>query len=121
MLIVLSTLLLAETVHLECHYLESLSFKTGDNFPDNSPLHRARFDNHESSFHNNHKNTKIQGHFRVNPNKNARLKTQSGVLKAAAAYSPTWWGSTIGVSVLNFSVRYGKRWIHTAITTAVFF
>ena len=46
---------------------------------------------------------------------------QSGVRKAAAAYSPTWWGSTIGVSVLNFSVRYGKRWIHTAITTAVFF
>ena len=41
--------------------------------------------------------------------------------KAAAAYSPTWWGSTIGVSVLNFSVRDGKRWIHTAITTAVYF
>ena len=39
--------------------------------------------------------------------------------KAAAAYSPTWWGSTIGASELNFSVRYGKRWILTAITTAV--
>ena len=39
--------------------------------------------------------------------------------KAAAAYSPTWWGSTIGASELNFSVRYGKRWILTAITAAV--
>ena len=47
--------------------------------------------------------------------------SQSGIRKAAAAYSPTWWGSTIGVSVLNFSVRYGKRWVHTAITTAVYF
>ena len=27
--------------------------------------------------------------------------------KAAAAYSPTWWGSTIGAAGLNFSVRYG--------------
>ena len=27
--------------------------------------------------------------------------------KAAAAYSPTWWGSTIGASGLDFSVRYG--------------
>ena len=41
--------------------------------------------------------------------------------KAAATYSPTWWGSTIGASELNFSVRYGKRWILTAITTAVFY
>ena len=39
--------------------------------------------------------------------------------KAAAAYSPTWWGSTIGASELNFSVRYGKRWFLTAITAAV--
>ena len=39
--------------------------------------------------------------------------------KAAAAYSPTWWGSTIGASELNFSVRDGKRWILTAITAAV--
>ena len=29
------------------------------------------------------------------------------VSKAAAAYSPTWWGSTIGASGLDFSVRYG--------------
>ena len=41
--------------------------------------------------------------------------------KAAAAYSPTWWGSTIGASELNFSVRYGKRWILTAITAAVYY
>ena len=41
--------------------------------------------------------------------------------KAAAAYSPTWWGSTIGASELNFSVRYGKRWFLTAITAAVFY
>ena len=27
--------------------------------------------------------------------------------RAAATYSPTWWGSTIGASELNFSVRYG--------------
>lgn len=26
---------------------------------------------------------------------------------AAASYSPTWSGSTIGVGGLNFSVRYG--------------
>ena len=42
-------------------------------------------------------------------------------LKAAATYSPTWWGSTIGASELNFSVRYGKRWVLTAIATAVCF
>ena len=42
-------------------------------------------------------------------------------LKAAATYSPTWWGSTIGASELNFSVRYGKRWVLTAIATAVYF
>ena len=41
--------------------------------------------------------------------------------KAAAAYSPTWWGSTIGASELNFSVRYGKRWVLTAITAAVYY
>ena len=39
--------------------------------------------------------------------------------KAAAAYSPTWCSSTIGASELNFSVRDGKRWYPTAITTAV--
>ena len=41
--------------------------------------------------------------------------------KVAATYSPTWWGSTIGASELNFSVRNGKRWILTAITATVCF
>ena len=41
--------------------------------------------------------------------------------KVAATYSPTWWGSTIGDGELNFSVRNGKRWILTAITTTVCF
>ena len=41
--------------------------------------------------------------------------------KAAAAYSPTWCSSTIGACELNFSVRDGKRWILTAIATAVYY
>ena len=41
--------------------------------------------------------------------------------KVAATYSPTWWGSTIGASELNFSVRNGKRWILTAITATIYF
>ena len=44
-----------------------------------------------------------------------------GSRKTAAAYSPTWWGSTIGDGELNFSVRDGKRWILTAIATAVYY
>ena len=44
-----------------------------------------------------------------------------GIQRTAAAYSPTWWGSTIGDGGLNFSVRNGKRWILTAITTAVYY
>ena len=39
--------------------------------------------------------------------------------KAAAAYSHTWWGTTIGASGLNFSVRNGKRWVPAAITAAI--
>ena len=39
------------------------------------------------------------------------------LLKEAATYSPTCDCSTIGVSGLNFSVRNGKRWDPTAITT----
>ena len=35
------------------------------------------------------------------------ISVRDAVLKAAATYSPTWWGSTIGASGLNFSVRYG--------------
>ena len=41
--------------------------------------------------------------------------------RTAATYSPTWWGSTIGASELNFSVRNGKRWVLTAITTAIYY
>ena len=44
---------------------------------------------------------------------------QSGFPKTAATYSPNWWVSTIGDGELNFSVRNGKRWILTAITTVV--
>ena len=42
-----------------------------------------------------------------------------GFQRTAATYSPNWWVSTIGVGELNFSVRNGKRWFLTAITTAV--
>ena len=38
-------------------------------------------------------------------------------LEEAATYTPTYIGSTSGVSELNFSVRNGKRWNLTAITT----
>ena len=44
-----------------------------------------------------------------------------GSRKTAATYSPNWWVSTIGDGELNFSVRNGKRWILTAITTAVYY
>ena len=37
--------------------------------------------------------------------------------KKAASYSPALHCSTIGASGLNFSVRNGKRWNPTAITT----
>ncbi len=37
--------------------------------------------------------------------------------KEAATYSPALHCSTIGASGLNFSVRNGKRWNPTAITT----
>ena len=37
--------------------------------------------------------------------------------KEAATYSPALHCSTIGASGLNFSVRNGKRWNTTAITT----
>ena len=44
-----------------------------------------------------------------------------GIRRTAAAYSPTWWGSTIGDGGLNFSVRNGKRWYPAAIATAVYY
>ena len=44
-----------------------------------------------------------------------------GIQRTAAAYSPTWWGSTIGDGGLNFSVRNGKRWYPAAIATAIYY
>ena len=45
-----------------------------------------------------------------------------GVLwNAAATYSPTWWGSTIGTGELNCSVRNGKRWDLAVIAAAIGF
>ena len=49
--------------------------------------------------------------------KNPDWITSIRASKLAASYSPTWCSSTIGVSELNFSVRNGKRWILTAVTT----
>ena len=43
------------------------------------------------------------------------------IQRTAAAYSPTWWGSTIGDGGLNFSVRNGKRWYPAAIATAIYY
>ena len=61
----------------------------------------------------------------IDQNKKDRVRIISDPVlplsSAAATYSPTWWGSTIGASELNFSVRYGKRWGLTAIATAVYF
>ena len=42
---------------------------------------------------------------------------RSLIRKKAATYSPALHCSTIGASGLNFSVRNGKRWNPTAITT----
>ena len=50
-----------------------------------------------------------------------RVLTTRGARKAAASYSHTWYSTTIGSRVFNFSVRDGKRWVHTDITTAVYF
>ena len=43
-----------------------------------------------------------------------------GLNKLAATYFPTWYSSIIGTNGLNFSVRYGKRWIPIVITTIFF-
>ena len=43
-----------------------------------------------------------------------------GLTKLAATYFPTWYSSIIGTNGLNFSVRYGKRWIPIVITTIYF-
>ena len=58
--------------------------------------------------------------FGQSPNERSpELHRSPGISKTAATYSPNWWVSTIGASELNFSVRNGKRWDLTAITTAV--
>ena len=49
------------------------------------------------------------------------LHRSPGISKTAATYSPNWWVSTIGDGELNFSVRNGKRWILTAITTVIYY
>ena len=43
-----------------------------------------------------------------------------GLTKLAATYFPTWYSSIIGTNGLNFSVRYGKRWIPIVITTIIY-
>ena len=54
--------------------------------------------------------------------KSPRLSSDNrGLRRTAATYSPNWRVSTIGDGELNFSVRNGKRWILTAITTAVYY
>ena len=55
-------------------------------------------------------------------NKKKTLKIAlEGLTKLAATYFPTWYSSIIGTNGLNFSVRYGKRWIPIVITTIIFF
>ena len=56
-----------------------------------------------------------------NKKKSPVVARQPGTQRTAATYSPNWWVSTIGDGELNFSVRNGKRWILTAITTAVYY
>ena len=51
--------------------------------------------------------------------KRLQVNLTRSLRRTAAAYSPTWWGSTIGDGGLNFSVRNGKRWFPAAIATAI--
>ena len=51
--------------------------------------------------------------------KTLRISSE-GLTKLAATYFPTWYSSIIGTNGLNFSVRYGKRWIPIVITTIIF-
>ena len=53
------------------------------------------------------------------PKKGSKSTLTRSLRRTAAAYSPTWWGSTIGDGGLNFSVRNGKRWFPAAIATAI--
>ena len=52
--------------------------------------------------------------------KTLRISSE-GLTKLAATYFPTWYSSIIGTNGLNFSVRYGKRWIPIVITTIIYF
>ena len=55
----------------------------------------------------------------ANTKKSSGSTLTRSLRRTAAAYSPTWWGSTIGDGGLNFSVRNGKRWFPAAIATAI--
>ena len=46
---------------------------------------------------------------------------RASLKKVAVSYSPALHCSTIGAGGLNFSVRNGKRWFLTAITTAIYY
>ena len=53
-------------------------------------------------------------------NEDSRALSRPAIQRTAATYSPNWWVSTIGDGELNFSVRNGKRWVLTAIATAIY-
>ena len=53
--------------------------------------------------------------------KSPELHRSPGIRRTAATYSPNWWVSTIGAGELNGSVRNGKRWILTAVTTVLYY
>ena len=68
--------------------------------------------------------TKTAGHKHIFHDKTKDPRNSIGVRgsrRTAATYSPNWWVSTIGDGELNFSVRNGKRWILTAITTVIYY
>ena len=79
---------------------------------------RVKARNDDKGARNDDKGTRNDG---IQNKKGPKTKCPRAFRKAAATYSPTWCSSTIGASELNFSVRYGKRWILTAIATAVFY
>ena len=60
-----------------------------------------------------------QAFFMYKKREDGSFESSSLGKKAAATYSHTWYGTTIGTGELNFSVRDGKRWILTVITAAI--
>ena len=52
--------------------------------------------------------------------KGSGVNDSRALRRTAATYSPNWWVSTIGDGEFNFSVRNGKRWVLTAIATAIY-